>query len=152
MRLNKYVRRSGWKATFWRWAVVVTWVCAITAVIGLVIAIADFNGTDFRNQSVGRFGSGLICAIFIPAFFWPPVGLGALLWGFHKNLQTAAAPIPSLQQIEWQLRQEGYEPSLQDLLAVEAHLRSRRNEAALVAGAIFLGLHEGERISRGRWP
>ena len=138
------------RAPFWRWAKAISWACIAIALVGLVICIADYGEGEFRNQAVGRFGADLITAVFVPIFFWFIVLIVGLLRGFHQNLKTATTPIPSLQEIDRQLRLEGYQPSLQDLLAVEAHLRAQRNEAALAAGVIFLGLHEAARTSRGK--
>ncbi len=140
-------RRTRRIALFWRLAKSISWACAAVAAVGLAICLA---GIPLRNQAISRFGGGLISVVFVPITFWFFVLLVGLLRGFHQNLKRATAPIPSLQEIDRQLRLEGHEPTLQEVLAVEAHLRSRRNEAALAAGVIFLGLHEAARTSRGK--
>ena len=51
-------------------------------------------------------------------------------------------PIPTPAEIHQQLWYElGREPSLDEVFAVEAHLKSERNEAAITLGAVLIGLH-----------
>jgi len=49
-----------------------------------------------------------------------------------------------------ELRAEGYNPSLQDVIAVEQHLKSERNEVALIAGGLIVGLHVMARQANGK--
>jgi len=50
-------------------------------------------------------------------------------------------PVPSLAEIDAQLRIEGYDPSIADVVAMHQDLTSQRNEAAFFAGALVVGPH-----------
>jgi hypothetical protein len=87
-----------------------------------------------------------------PGLFWLAVFFCSILWFGHQNIREATQPIPSLDQIDRELRLAGYTPTMQDLLAVEARLKSERNEAALLAGGLIVGLHVAARQARGKPP
>jgi hypothetical protein len=63
--------------------------------------------------------------------------------GAPKSAKAAFSPVPSLQEIDQQLRQEfpGCEPSLADLIAVESRIKSERNEAAVFTVGLLIGVH-----------
>jgi hypothetical protein len=56
----------------------------------------------------------------------------------NAALDAAFRPIPSPAQIEYQLRQEGYNPSLTEVLAVRQYLERQRNQGAILAAGITL--------------
>jgi len=62
----------------------------------------------------------------------------------------ATRPIPSLAEIEVELRRSGYNPTIQDVIAVEQHLKSERNEALLAAGALIIGPQLLARQAKGK--
>lgn len=78
---------------------------------------------------IGVFGAYVIFGIFFI--------FGYLVYAFAKSLKAASVPIPSLPEIEAQLRDQGYDPTIQDVIAVEQHLRSNRNDALLGAAAAY---------------
>ena len=78
----------------------------------------------------------LAIIIFPFAFGW---SMWKALSGAVDALQT---PIPSLQEIEAQLRAEGYSPSVADCVAVDGYLRRNRNEK-IALGAVFLLIAHG---------
>ena len=47
--------------------------------------------------------------------------------------------MPSLAEIELELRSAGYNPSIADVVAMHQHLTSQRNEATFAAGALAIG-------------
>jgi hypothetical protein len=55
----------------------------------------------------------------------------------NRTLNEALKPVPTLAEIELELRSEGYNPSIADVVAFEQHLKSERNEALLTAGALI---------------
>ncbi len=59
-------------------------------------------------------------------------------------------PIPDLTAIDQQLRAEGYDPSIADVVAVHQHLTSQRNEAAFLAGALVIGPQLLARQAQGK--
>ena len=75
---------------------------------------------------------------------------GAVLYFFHKNLEVAFEPIPSPAEIEHQLRLEGYNPTLSDVMAVHQMLVSRRNQAAAGAALTFGAIHVMNRQASGK--
>lgn len=100
---------------------------------------------------------GLLCAVaahqeawpaylLIFAFAWFMFPVASLMaWrvgkGIGNALVTAARPIPSPAEIELQLRLEGYEPSLQDVLAVHQLYVVQRREAETLVGIALGGLY-----------
>jgi hypothetical protein len=104
---------------------------------GLQSASSTFWSNAFQVTLVSL---GLLVILYV---------VGGILWHFDRNLKVAVAPIPSIAEINNQLIAEGYQPTLQDCLAVEEHLKSERNEAAVTAGVIFAGLKLGAYQSRG---
>lgn len=99
------------------------------------------------------------------AYTWVTIGAGALivlgtywLWVFLIRwirfttgmVGEAAKPIPSLHEIDAQLRAEGYEPTLQDLLLVEQRLKSERNESAVLAGGSLIAMRSAARQANGK--
>ena len=127
-----------WKTRFWRIAI-------ITSVVLVVAGFVAFKNGDPNSKNINYAGTYLWGVV---AGFWILVGFFAIIWSAHRAVGEAVKPIPSLQEIESQLRQEGYNPSLQDCLAVEARLKSNRNEAIVVAGAIILGTNLAARQAR----
>lgn len=130
-------------------------------VLGIVVAVIGmtgdlvFHGRPPIGESLPFKVSALIGGAGMVLF---GVALFVLFWGaffqaavgFWHNANHAIAPIPSVQEIANQLQAEGYSPTLQDVLAVEQHLKSERNESALAA-ALFVGVvHELPRIAKGQ--
>lgn len=93
---------------------------------------------DNYQSQVGPFttwakGLGVIVVYWVLAYtFW-------YLRLAHRTTQAVLKDIPTLQEIDWQLRQEGYNPTIQDCVAIEQHLKSERNENAVLLGAILIG-------------
>ena len=81
----------------------------------------------------------LAVALGVLAVFWLLVGMGAYLRLVWQTTGEAMRPIPSLAEIEMELRQAGYNPAIADLVALHQHLTSQRNEAAFLAGALVIG-------------
>ena len=84
--------------------------------------------------------------IAIMVFAWIPAWLFGFLYYGWKTMSgavdAATTPIPSLQEIEAQLRAEGYNPTLADCVAVDGYLRRNRNEKIAV-GAAFVVIARG---------
>jgi hypothetical protein len=70
-----------------------------------------------------------------------------LVW---QVTDDALRPIPPLTEIDQQLRAEGYNPSIADVVAMQQHLTSQRNGAALTAGALVIGPQLLARQAQGK--
>lgn len=97
-----------------------------------------------------------VCAWGIGGPILAAVGFGfiyiliGLLYSIDRNINVAMQPIPSPAEIEWQLRQQGYNPTLADVAAVQQMCIARRNEAA-VGAAVGLGaLYVASRTANGK--
>jgi hypothetical protein len=142
---------GAWKHALWRLLVRSTvWsILALVAGIVLTLVNAGQNGNP-HSRFLNTVSGLLIAPVFAVALIWVFVIIIGMLWSIHTNLQVAVKPIPSLGEIEAQLRAEGYNPSIQDVIAVEQHLKSERNEAALLAGGMIVGLHLMARQANGK--
>jgi hypothetical protein len=119
-----------------------TYICVIGIAVGL---------PNTHHDIWGSFNLAGISALALVGF-WSCVAFGAFMWAFHCQLREAFKPIPSLQEIDAQLRAEGFSPSLADVIAVEQHLKSQRNEQLLIAGGIYAGIHLAARQASGKPP
>ena len=84
--------------------------------------------------------------------YWLILGMIWYLRAIWVSFHQATVPIPSLQEIDAQLRQEGFNPSIADCVAVEQHLRANRNEAFLVNAALVFGPTLLAKQAQGRRP
>ena len=82
--------------------------------------------------------------------FWFLAGLGYYLRLVWRTTGEAMKPIPSLAEIDQQLRAKGYDPSIADVVALHQYLTSQRNEAAFFAGALVIGPHLLARQAQGK--
>jgi hypothetical protein len=73
-----------------------------------------------------------------------------LLYSINRNINVAMQPVPSPAEIEWQLRQQGYNPTLADVAAVQQMCIARRNEAALGAAVGLGALYVAGRTANGK--
>jgi hypothetical protein len=124
-------------------------------VIGLAFAHQTFLGKapysptgDYTSGPVTGWGKGLIVIVL----FW----IAALCFCIFRSvwglIGEATVQIPSPAQIEQQLRAEGYNPTLQDVLAVEQHLRNNRNDALIGVGALWLALNSFHESYQRSFP
>ena len=118
--------------------------------VDMTVVNTDQQSRTPHIQLVNTVSGVLMAPVFVMAFIWVLVIIGGILWSVHTNLRVAVKPIPSLAEIDAQLRAEGYNPSIQDVIAVEQHLKSERNEAALIAGGLIVGLHVMAREAKGK--
>ena len=143
---------GAWKHALWRLLVKATVWSVIALVVGIVLTLLNgenANGNP-HSQFLNTVSGVLLVPVFVVAVIWLFVIIIGMLWGIHTNLRVAVKPIPSLAEIEAQLRAEGYNPSIQDVIAVEQHRKSERNEAALLAGGMIVGLHLMARQANGK--
>jgi hypothetical protein len=63
--------------------------------------------------------------------------MGAYLRLIWQTTGEAMKPVPSLAEIDQQLRVEGHDPSIADVVAMHQYLTSQRNEPLLTAGALI---------------
>jgi len=82
--------------------------------------------------------------------FWALVASFAYLRAVLRLTGQATKPIPSLAEIELELRRAGYNPSIADVVALHQHLTGQRNEAAFLAGALVVGPHLLAREAQGK--
>lgn len=142
---------------------IVLWVSGGLFAIGLLApsaVILHISASDYVNCRNGNCTQGFFGVHFIQAslflFFgwWLIAGGIALGVKYHRAVQGAVddaiRPIPTLGEIDQQLRAEGYVPSVQDCIAVEQHLKSNRNEALLTVGALTLGVQALSRTAQGK--
>jgi hypothetical protein len=134
----------------WRFSTTLSWLCLIGAVIGTVVAVLSWRHNPASAPS--PFVNVIVGCVSVLAFYWLFALCFLFLRAVHQNAKAAFTPVPSLQSIDAQLRQEfpGYEPTLQDLLAVETRLKSERNEAALVTGGLLIGAHLAAHQAQGK--
>jgi hypothetical protein len=97
-----------------------------------------------------------VCAWGIGGPILAAIGFGfiyiliGLLYSINRNINVAMEPIPSPAQIEWELRQQGYNPTLADVAAVQQMCIARRNEAALGAAVGLGALYVAGRTANGK--
>ena len=144
------VRKVHSHSFLWRFSITLTSLCLIGAIVGAVVAVASWRHNPAAPPSPA-VNLIVLCAgvlafdrLFAILFLFVPA--------VHRNAKVALQPIPSLQEIDQQLRLEfpGCQPSLQDLIAVEARIKSERNEAALVTGGLLIGIHAAGRVASGK--
>jgi hypothetical protein len=153
-------RRSLRKA-FWHWARLVT----LWTLIGLLVVAFgahQVNGPNFNTTfttvpaypaiypSAHSATIVLAVALGVLAAFWFLVGMGYYLVLVWKTTGEAMKPVPSLAEIDQQLRAEGYVPSIADCVALHQYLTSQRNEAAFFAGALVIGPQLLAQQARGK--
>jgi hypothetical protein len=151
----------GFRRAFWHWA---RWVTLWT-LVGLILAAIGgrqvpgphFNASGATVPAYPTFYPLahlatviLAVALGVLVVFWVLVGMGAYLRLVWRTTGEAMKPIPTLAEIESELRQAGYNPSIADVVALHQHLRSERNEAALLAGALVIGPQLLARQSQGK--
>ena len=118
----------------------------IVTVVGFVFVILQaFDPHGHIYQNTNLFGIGLV----ILCGYWIPVAAFLYIRTVCRVTDQALASIPSLAEIELQLRREGYDPSIQDVVAVEQHLKSERNQSIVVLGALVIGPQLLARQARG---
>lgn len=136
----------------WRFSGWLTLICVVGAVVGAVVALASWQRNVPPSPVLTFAINTIVGCVAVLAFYWLFAILFLFLRTVHRNAKVAFAPIPTLQTLDAQLRQEfpGCQPSLQDLLAVEARIKSERNEAALVTGGMLVGIHLAGRVASGK--
>jgi hypothetical protein len=92
----------------------------------------------------------LAVSLGVLAVFWFLVGMGAYLRLVWQTTGEAMKPVPTLAQIDQQLRAEGYTPTIADVVAMHQYLTSQRNEAAFLAGALVIGPQLLSRQAQGK--
>ena len=136
------------RRAFWHWA---RWVTLWT-LVGLILAAIGgrqvpgphFDATGTIVPAYPTFYPLAHAATIVLAFafgvmvlFWFLVAMGAYLRLVWRTTGEAMKPVPSLAEIELELRRVGYKPSIADVVALHQHLTSQRNEAAFLAGALI---------------
>jgi hypothetical protein len=137
---RNYFRRVSW---------IVFVVCVGFAVFGAIrprVNVINDNLGDYQNFQVNWLTFGIVSFVA----YWVLVAAFLYLRACNRQISVAMKPIPDLAQIEAQLRAEGYNPSIADLVAMHQHLTSQRNEAALVAGALVMGSQILARQAQGK--
>lgn len=151
----------GFRKTFWHWARWVTFwtlVGLIVAAIGAHQVDGPHFATTYRTVPAypafyplaHRATVVLAVAVGVLVVLWLLVGMGAYLRLVWQTTGEAMKPIPSLAEIDQQLRAEGFDPSISDLVAMHQHLTGQRNEAAFFAGALVIGPQILARQAQGR--
>jgi hypothetical protein len=147
-----FVWPLGWFATL---TLLVLAVCVLFVIIGaaapkaVLYQLAKYEPADNANEFQGQDAFGIsyfAAALILFIGYWFAVGSLWFIRFVWRLADQAGEQIPSLQEIDAQLRSEGHDPSLQDVLAVEQHLRSHRNEALIGLGALYVGT----RAMRGK--
>jgi hypothetical protein len=92
----------------------------------------------------------LVVALGVLVAFWLLVGMCAYVRLIWRMMDEAVKPNPSLTAIDQQLRAEGHDPSIADVVAMHQYLTSQRNEAIVVTGALVIGPQLLARQARGR--
>jgi hypothetical protein len=152
---------KGFRAAFWHWA---RWLTLWT-LIGFIVAAIGAHQVDAPNFSSTfttvpaypaiypiSHGATVVLgiALLILVGFWFLVGMGCYLRLVWRTTGEAMKPVPSLAEIDQQLRAEGYVPSIADCVALHQYLTSQRNEAAFFAGALVIGPQLLAQQARGK--
>lgn len=141
-----------------RFSWLVTIVAAVFAAYGLADPRAVFHQFGPVSDPTG-YDSGYTihyaqAALVLFVGYWVLVVVLKLAWAYHRAVQRTVdvmiKPIPSLPEIAAQLRAEGFDPGIQDVIAVEQHLKSQRNEAAVMLGALVIGPQLLARQAQGK--
>jgi hypothetical protein len=102
---------------FWHWARLVT----VWTAIGLVIAVLAAHRVNGPPPPTYVIAHGttivLAAALGVLVVFWIFVAVAAYLRLIWRTTGEAMRPIPSLAEIEQQLRREGHDPSIADVEA-----------------------------------
>jgi hypothetical protein len=115
---------------------------SIIAVIVILFASIFLRG--------GIVGVAVGIALGYLVIFWCGSFLFFYIRSLDRNLVQAFATIPSPAEIEAQLRAEGLDPTLQDVLLTHQYLTSQRNEAAVITGAMLVAIHHAAKVSKGK--
>jgi len=117
-------------------------------VVGIVLTLVNTDQQSGLPQSVRQHGLRRPDSSGLRHGFHVGTGDHRRILVNHTNLQVAVKPIPSLPR-SMPSSGEGYNPSIQDVIAVEQHLKSERNEAALIAGGLIVGLPRHGQEAKG---
>jgi hypothetical protein len=71
--------------------------------------------------------------------YWFIVGMFFYLRGMNHQFDLANAPLPSLQEIAAHLRDEGFDPSIADCIALQNQLKLQKIEHGVAFGAMMVG-------------
>lgn len=146
---------------FWHWA---RWSTCWTliALIAAAIGAHQVDGPHFNTTYITvpaypalypvAHSATVVLAVALAALaaFWLLIGMGAYLRVAWRTTGEAMKPVPSLAEIELELRKAGYNPSIADVVAMHQYLTSQRNEAAFVAGALIIGPQLLARQAQGK--
>jgi hypothetical protein len=138
------------RTVFWHWA---RWLTFWT-LVGLVVAAIGAHQVDGRNFNATYTSVPAYPAIYpfahhativlavtlgVMVTFCLLVGMGAYFRLVWRTTGEAMKPVPTLAEIELELRRGGYDPSIADVVAMHGYLTSQRNEAAFLTGALLIG-------------
>lgn len=117
-----------------------TW--TISALVVIVACLIVGDGPDPGKRGAVCAGIALVAmiTILVPWLCWAGWQIGGQI---GNSIHAAATPIPSPDEISWQLQQEwGRQPTVEEVQAVHQMLTSEHNQALLAAGigvgAIYL--------------
>ena len=149
------------RQVFWHWS---RWLTFWT-LIGLIVAAIAAHQVDGPNvddtyttvpayPAIFHFAHCaavvLAVALAVEVAFWFLAGMGAYFHLVRQTTREAMQPVPSLAEIDQQLRAEGHDPSIADVVAMHQYLTSQRNEAALLTGVLVIGPQLLARQAQGR--
>jgi hypothetical protein len=137
------------KRWYWKLAKWMSLFCFLAFVAGVVEMVVWRNSGHVETAHGSglylaggplMFASALTLCVFwmfflFIGFFKVWFGLG---WGFTKE---ALKPCPTPAEIEYELRARGYNPSIQDVLAVHAAAKREQYENVALAGGWFVANH-----------
>ena len=151
----------GFRKACWRWA---KWLTFWT-LVGLIVAAIGAHRVEGPNFNTTyttvpaypttyplAHSATIVLAATLGALvvFWLLVGMGAYLRLVWRTTGEAMRPVPSLTEIELELRRNGYDPSIADVVAMHQYLTSQRNEAAFLAGTLVIGPQLLARQAQGK--
>jgi uncharacterized membrane protein len=123
--------------------------CAVLFVVGIA-EIFIWHWTGHHDESLHGLspylgGAGAMLVSATVAVIWTMVVFWFCLYRFLWHLgRNAVKPCPTPQEIELEMRARGYNPSLQDVMAVHtAKKREQYENIGLAAGAFLILRHFG---------
>ena len=148
----------GFRKAFWHWARRVTFWTLVGLIVSAVGAHQVNNHSDTgvvpayptMYPLAHEVAIVLAIALGVLVAFWLIVGMGAYLRLVWQTTGEAMKPVPSLAEIDQQLRAEGFDPSISDLVSMHGYLTGQRNAAALFAGALVIGPQVLARQAQGK--
>ncbi len=115
--------------------------CLVTLIIGIThpVPAVDYDNVVGKYVTVPSASPLIFWSIGIFLGYWFIVGMFFYLRTANRHFDAARAPLPTLQEIAAHLRDEGFDPSIADCIALQNQIKMEKIEQGVIAGAMFIG-------------